>query len=616
MNKLLLYICLFGLYAAHIHAQPTEFRGVWIAWAGDNVPTKTRIAEMMDDLAAHNMNTVYVDVWRFGYPYFRSQVYHQLTGLYTDPAIEAGRDVLAEMIAEGHRAGLHVEAWFEYGFVACQGTIEHLYLAHPEWFAKKRDGSVLFNGDYRYKWLSHCNPHAQQFLIDLAQEVALNYDVDGIEMDRIRYPELDCGYDSVTVALYKQAHAGAPPPQNTSHSGWKAWRAEKLTEFSAIFYDSIKAVRPDLPVSNAPIVYPYGYDNFCQDWRPWINSNYLDVVSPQVYRATNDSYTYDLNIQLSYVNDRSKFYPGLTSITDNDLVPTSEILAMIKTTRNRGLIGHVIWFYDALADDLPALKAAVYQQKAHVPGMPEDWRRPAIIINESDAPVARSAGWTEYTALSGFAGGCLYASDPGDVWIDYSADVSESGWYELYNYNIFHWNAAKAAPFLVYHAAGIDTVQVDLSVSGQSRWFKLGDYFFDAGNSKKIVRLAPGDQSGRIVFADALMLLNSNRLSGTSAVTEPEKKTENTPIDIVLSQNYPNPFNGATRIQFEIARRSRVTLELFDVLGNRVRLWRQGELNPGMHSIHVEPGDLPGGIYFYRLKAGQTAQTRKMVLVK
>lgn len=616
MKKLVLILISFCFFSIQLLSQENEFRGVWIAWAGANVPSKTRIAEMMDDLAAHNMNTVYVDVWRFGYPYFRSSVFHEITGLWTDPALETGRDVLTEMIAEGHRVGLHVEAWFEYGFVACQGNIDDMYRARPGWFAKNRNGSVLFNGDYRYKWLSHCNPDAQQFLIDLAQEVAQNYDVDGIEMDRIRYPELDCGYDSVTVELYKKDFAGAPPPQNISHSVWKRWRAEKLTEFMAAFYDSIKAVRPDLPVSNAPIVYPYGYDNFCQDWRPWINENYLDVVSPQVYRATNASYTYELDIQLSYVTDRSKFYPGLTSITNNNLVPTNEILAMVNTTRSRGLQGHVIWFYDTLADDLPALKANVYQQKVHVPGMPENWRRPAIIINETDSSAVRSDGWTEYTSLAGFSGGCFYTSAGGGEWLDYFADIPEQGWYELYAFNIYHWNGANAAPYLVFHGEETDTAYVDQSMAGQSRWHKIGDYYFDAGDSQRIVRLSNDYDGDRLLFADAIMLLNSNRFSQATSAILPEKKSDVSPKNAVLNQNFPNPFNGSTVIQFRVLRTSHTKLEIFDIRGKSVKVLVDETLPAGAYSRQFNSGNLPSGLYFYRLTSGQEMQTRKFLLVR
>jgi len=595
-------------------AAETELRGIWVAWAGSNVPSKSRIREMMENIAAHNLNTVYVDVWRFGFPYFRSDVFFQLTGLYTDPALADGRDVLAEMVAEGHRVGLHVEAWFEYGFVTGQGNNDHLYRVHPDWFAQHKNGSVLFNGDYRYKWLSHCHPAAWQFLIDLCQEVVLKYDVDGLELDRIRYPELDCGYDSATVALYQSEHVGAYPPASGYDLARMRWRAEKLTAFTAIFHDSLKAVRPDLPISNAPIVYSYGFENFCQDWRPWINNGYLAFVSPQVYRATNLIYSRELSTQLSYVSNKTKFFPGLTSITDGGLVATNEIVAMIQTTRQKGLNGHVIWFYDTLVDDLPTLKSEVYQNFAVPPDRPEGWRQPGIVIHETDPAVTKSPGWVSYTGLPGFEGGCFYAQNSDFQWIDYHADIPVTGWYELYCYNIFQWNATPAAAYQVFHANGSDTVNIDQSRTGLAGWQKIGDYYFNAGPAQRVLRLTNEGVVDNNLFADAMMLTNTNRpqFPGTGVLPQPAGVATNSR----LLQNFPNPFNPLTWIAFSLPRTEFVRLEVFDVTGRLVQVLHAGFLDAGEYQFPFEASHLPAGVYLYQIKTQLHEQQRKMLLLK
>ena len=598
-----------------IYPQGKEFRGVWVAWAGSNVPSRERIKEMMEDIAAHNMNTVYVDVWRFGYPYFRSKVNHAHTGYYTDPALPFGRDVLAEMIVEGHRVGLHVEAWFEYGFVVCQGNNDVFYQRHPDWFARKRNGTTLFNGSYQYRWLSHCNRNAQQFLIDLCQEVALNYDIDGIELDRIRYPELDCGYDSATVELYKQEHDGEEPPQIVTNSEWMRWRADKLTDFVADFYDSLKAIRPDIPISNAPIVYSYGYENFCQDWRPWINEGYLDVVSPQVYRSSNAHYSTELSKQMNHVTDRSKFYPGLTSIANSYLVPTNEIVAMIRTTRNRGLDGHVIWFYDTIADDLPVLKNEVYQSAVEPPGRPDGWRRPPIIINETSTNVVKSAGWQEYTTIPGYNDGCLYVNSSNAEWIEYSADIDISGWYEIYVYNIYHWNGTPMAPYEISHKAGTDTVHFGQNMATFAEWQKLGDYYMEAGTGKRVVRLSNETIPDQLLFADAIMLLNTNRLKGAATSVDIERAPDQS-TGINLHQNYPNPFNPVTNISFHLNADVQASLKVYDVTGKAIMTLFNKRLDAGDHTVAFDGNNLTSGIYFYTLKTDNFSTSNKMLLVK
>ena len=98
----------------HIVVYAQEVRGAWVS--RNELSTRTQIAYVMDSLANNNFNVAYVNAWSRGYPLFRSEAYKSETGLLTDPTY-AERDVLAEAIIEGHRRGLEVEAWVEYGFV-------------------------------------------------------------------------------------------------------------------------------------------------------------------------------------------------------------------------------------------------------------------------------------------------------------------------------------------------------------------------------------------------------------------------------------------------------------------------------------------------------------------
>ncbi len=88
-----------------------------------------------------------------------------------------------------------------------------------------------------------------------------------------------------------------------------------------------------------------------------------------------------------------------------------------------------------------------------------------------------------------------------------------------------------------------------------------------------------------------------------------------------LSQNYPNPFNAQTRIDFEVAEKDRVSLEIFNVLGQRVRTLIRDLRPAGSYQIVWDGKDHGGipvasGIYFYRLRSGHLVQTRRMVLLR
>jgi hypothetical protein len=89
-----------------------------------------------------------------------------------------------------------------------------------------------------------------------------------------------------------------------------------------------------------------------------------------------------------------------------------------------------------------------------------------------------------------------------------------------------------------------------------------------------------------------------------------------TPVTYRLSQNYPNPFNPSTTIQFSIAQQSPVSLEVFNMLGQRVATLVKEERPAGSYSERFDGTRLASGVYLYRLKAGSFTTTQKMVLLR
>jgi hypothetical protein len=88
------------------------------------------------------------------------------------------------------------------------------------------------------------------------------------------------------------------------------------------------------------------------------------------------------------------------------------------------------------------------------------------------------------------------------------------------------------------------------------------------------------------------------------------------PAEHSLSQNYPNPFNPSTVVVFGLPRESRVRLEVFNLLGERVMTVIDGSRAAGYHTVTVDASSLSAGVYLYRLSAGEKVLTRKMLFVK
>ncbi len=96
---------------------------------------------------------------------------------------------------------------------------------------------------------------------------------------------------------------------------------------------------------------------------------------------------------------------------------------------------------------------------------------------------------------------------------------------------------------------------------------------------------------------------------------------EGRPASFCLSQNYPNPFNPVTEFKLSLSRASHVKLEIFNLLGQKVKTAVDGDLGAGEFILDWDGKDergldVPSGIYFYRMTAGDFSSVKKMVLLK
>lgn len=88
------------------------------------------------------------------------------------------------------------------------------------------------------------------------------------------------------------------------------------------------------------------------------------------------------------------------------------------------------------------------------------------------------------------------------------------------------------------------------------------------------------------------------------------------PLQYFLAQNYPNPFNARTLIQYGIPATSRVRLELYNLLGQKIQTLVDDTKPAGYYYFEMNGSDLPSGVYFYRLEANQFTATNKLLLMK
>ena len=93
------------------------------------------------------------------------------------------------------------------------------------------------------------------------------------------------------------------------------------------------------------------------------------------------------------------------------------------------------------------------------------------------------------------------------------------------------------------------------------------------------------------------------------------------PMAYQLVQNYPNPFNASTTIRFRLPETRRVTIEVYDILGRRVKTLVDGSRTAGWHRVRFDGVDKDGkklssGVYLYRMEAGDFMSVRRLLLLK
>jgi hypothetical protein len=121
-----------------------------------------------------------------------------------------------------------------------------------------------------------------------------------------------------------------------------------------------------------------------------------------------------------------------------------------------------------------------------------------------------------------------------------------------------------------------------------------------------------GKNTGRYLMDNT----NSSILQPRVPTTIDDDFPAEQPDHLTMYQNYPNPFNPETSIRFELPKRGRVTLSVYNLLGQQVRTLVDKDMPAGRHEVSFDGSGLATGVYFYRLKIDNTVQTRKMLMIK
>jgi N-acetylmuramoyl-L-alanine amidase len=120
--------------------------------------------------------------------------------------------------------------------------------------------------------------------------------------------------------------------------------------------------------------------------------------------------------------------------------------------------------------------------------------------------------------------------------------------------------------------------------------------------------------SGSKITSGTIYVAQLQVVKSTATAVEPIPGA--VPVAFALEQNYPNPFNPSTNIEFRVSNLGFVSLKIFDVLGRDVATLVNEVRPAGVYRMRWDASSFPSGVYFYRLRAGDFVQTKKLVLTK
>ncbi|HTY58058.1 MAG TPA: T9SS type A sorting domain-containing protein, partial [Bacteroidota bacterium] len=155
--------------------------------------------------------------------------------------------------------------------------------------------------------------------------------------------------------------------------------------------------------------------------------------------------------------------------------------------------------------------------------------------------------------------------------------------------------------FIMYQAGTPIAVGAQVVTANSSAWTQITVPFpYTAPGSPDVCILQVqivGPVTGPDYHAGSWYELDDLALTGATTVL-----TESRPATYSLDQNFPNPFNPSTTIRYSVAHRTHVTLNVFNMLGEKVATLVNGMQEPGSHEARFDAAGLASGAYFYRLQ--------------
>jgi uncharacterized lipoprotein YddW (UPF0748 family) len=314
----------------------TEYRAFWVDTFNTNLNNHNDVVTVVNNAKAAKANAVFVQVRRRGDSWYLNS----LEPPGDRVPIQPGFDPLQDIINVAHAEGIEVHAFvimsaiwgrapnlfppenpnhafnLHGGFNAANNTIVP---GSNNWLTRTLlpDGGTITYQGHRFGsdfWIDFGHPDAAKYTVDVLNHLVQNYDIDGLHLDRIRYPELsvtgqtpstgtNIGYNTTSVERFQRhfnISPGSPPPAQNDPL-WNQWRRDQVSNVVRRVYLNSLAIKPNLKISAALIAFggigsteaawnsAEAYWRVYQDWRSWTEEGIIDIAMPMAYKGEHSA---------------------------------------------------------------------------------------------------------------------------------------------------------------------------------------------------------------------------------------------------------------------------------------------------------------------------------------
>lgn len=354
-----------------------ELKGTWIRPTEKNVQ---EVQKTLDKIKDTGINNVFLETYFHGRTIFPSVIMEGYGFEVQNPDF-VGFDPLAVWVKEAHKRGMKIHVWFESFYVGNKSPLlnsKSILAVKPDWQNRTKqkadyDGYVSHPNEHNGYFLDPANPEVIEFLLQLIGEISARYNIDGFNVDYVRYPNIakenlnnQWGYTKYAREEFFLIYAIDPmeiQPRTGYWEDWCEYRRNKITSYVR----KVSELLQNRNIVFSAVIFPdykVSLQTKFQDWTRWASSGYLNALTPLILTGDEELAQSMLEEIKKKTCNCTYIYPGLfAGFIESD---PEDLLRQIHIVRKLKLNGAILFDWAHLNDDYRnVLKTSAFKEKTY-----------------------------------------------------------------------------------------------------------------------------------------------------------------------------------------------------------------------------------------------------------